>query len=68
MRRRRKEFQEDLFESSETQEMHRRVRELDTLIAKAVKAKNFDDAKALTDQQEQLLQKLMKMGDSAGSR
>ena len=62
MKRHLKAFQEDLFESSEVQEMQRKVRELDNLIAKAMKTKHYDDAKALTAQQEELLQKLMAIG------
>jgi len=65
MKRRRGAFQEDLFESSEVQEMQRRIRELDNLIARAMKTKQYDEAKALTAQQEDLLQKLMAMGNES---
>ena len=65
MRQRRASFQEDLFESSEQQEMQRQIQELDSLIAKALKAKHYEEAKALTARQEKLIQKLMGMDREA---
>jgi ABC-type oligopeptide transport system substrate-binding subunit len=65
MRQRRTSFQEDLFESSEQQEMQRQIREFDTLIARALKAKHYEEAKAFTARQEKLIQKLMSMNPEA---
>lgn len=57
-------IQEDLFESSRVPELRRRVRELDTLILRALKQANYDRAKKLTEQQKTIIQELVELGDS----
>jgi len=63
MRTPRVAIQEDLFESSRFQELRRRVRELDLLIARALKKSDYDQAKEFTDQQAQIIQELVALGD-----
>jgi len=57
-------IQEDLFESSRVPELRRRVRELDTLISRALKQANYDRAKELTEQQKAIIQELVELGDA----
>ena len=57
-------IQEDLFESSKIPELRRRVRELDTLISRALKQANYDRAKELTEQQKAIIQELVEMGEA----
>jgi len=57
-------IQEDLFESSRVPELRRRVRELDTLISRALKQANYDRAKELTEQQKTIIQELVELGDA----
>lgn len=57
-------LQEDLFEPDGSKELKRQVRELDKLIARALKENNYEKAKELTSQQEAIIQKLVKMGES----
>lgn len=56
-------FQENLFESSRDQELQRRVKELDVLIARELKKNNYDRAKTLTEQQKICIQELVEMGE-----
>jgi len=63
MRTPRVAIQEDLFESSRFQELRRRVRELDLLIARALKKSDYDQAKEFTDQQAKIIQELVVLGD-----
>lgn len=56
-------FQENLFESSRDQELQRRVKELDVLIARELKKNNYDRAKTLTEQQKRCIQELVEMGE-----
>jgi hypothetical protein len=63
MKRRILAHQEDLFDSEKPPEIRRRVRELDIEIANALKENAYDRAKALTREQEQLIQKLVGLGD-----
>lgn len=63
MRRRGYAFQEDLFESKQQQETQRQIQELDGLIARALRARHFDEAKTYTEKQEKLIQELMKMNN-----
>ena len=63
MRRRRKGFQENLFDLSRVQELRRKVQELDDEIACSMKAKDFQRAKTLTKQQEDAIQELVVLGD-----
>ena len=56
--------QENLFGSSRSREMWSRVKELDTLIARALKENDYDRAKKLTDQQARLIQELVVLGES----
>lgn len=57
-------IQEDLFESSRVPELRRRVRELDTLISRALKQANYERAKELTEQQKAIIQELVELGDA----
>ena len=60
---RRNAFQEDLFETPRTQELQRRVKELDIKIARALKKNEYEQAKALTHQQEQIIQELVSLSE-----
>lgn len=57
-------IQKDLFESSRVPELRRRVRELDTLISRALKQANYDQAKELTAQQKAIIQELVELGET----
>ncbi len=57
-------LQEDLFESPGPKELRRRVKELDELIARALKENDYEKARELTGQQEAIIQELVKMGES----
>jgi len=59
--------QEDLFGQSRGQTLRFRVKELDSLISKAMKTKNFSEAKRLTELQEKIIQELVAKGDSEAS-
>lgn len=59
-------MQGDLFEAPEHHQDQNRVRELDRLIAQALKKNDYMAAKKLTAEQEQLIQKLVESGDSPG--
>ena len=52
-------IQVELFGLSEAENTKQQIRELDQLIAKAVKQKNYPKAKELTERQEKLLQLLV---------
>jgi len=56
-------IQEDLFESSRSLELRRQIQELDRLIAREMKKKQFEKAKELTQKQESLIQELVIIGD-----
>jgi len=66
MRRKASSRQGDLFEAPGQQLDQNRVRELDRLIAQALKKNDYQAAKTLTAEQEQLIQKLVESGDSLG--
>jgi len=51
--------QTDLFETSEIQADRERIAELDNLIKKALKKNDYDAAKRFTDEQRNLLNKLV---------
>jgi hypothetical protein len=59
MNPRKQAIQGELFGLSEVEHVRQQIRELDSLIAKAVKQKEFLKAKELTEKQEALLQKLV---------
>ena len=63
MRRRILAHQEDLFDSYKPKELRRRVRELDIQIADALKQNAYDRAKALTEEQERLIQELVNLDE-----
>ena len=63
MGKRRKGFQENLFDLSRVQELRRVVQELDDEISRSMKAKDFQRAKSLTKQQEEAIQELVAIGD-----
>ncbi len=63
MKNSRMALQEDLFESSGPKELKRQVRELDELIARALKENNYKRAKELTTRQEAIIQELVRMGE-----
>lgn len=57
-------IQEELFEKDRIEKLRQKIKELDGEIANALKNKDFAHAKALTIQQSQLLQELMKFGET----
>jgi len=63
MRTSRIAVQEDLFESSRLQELRRRVKELDLLIARALRKSDYVRAKELTNQQSKVIQELVALGE-----
>jgi hypothetical protein len=56
--------QEELFGASKVKDLTRKVKELDSEIAKAMKKKDFAGAKSLTDQQSKLLKELVDLGEN----
>jgi hypothetical protein len=56
--------QEELFGESKVKELTRKVKELDSGIAGAMKKKDFARAKSLTDQQSNLLKELVDLGET----
>jgi hypothetical protein len=66
MKRFRINGQEDLFEKSRSRELQIRVKELDYLIAQAIKRSDFNQARELTEQQKSIIQELVAMGESEG--
>ena len=64
MKRRRNAKQVDLFDAPKSLELKERVRELDRQIAGALKGNDYDKAKELTQEQEGLIQELVKMGEN----
>lgn len=62
----RSDAQGDLFDTPKPQELRRRVRELDSMIAKALKKNEYETAKSLTDQQKELIQQLVDRGEEPG--
>ena len=56
--------QEDLFDVSKPQSLRRRIRELDRLIAKAMKRNDYEQAKSLTEEQKRFIQELVAMGET----
>jgi len=63
MRSKKQSVQEELFGLSETENARQQIRELDRLISKAVKQKEYAKAKDLTERQEMLLQHLVEKKD-----
>ncbi len=52
-------IQKDLFESSKSQELNGRIKELDILIKRALKNSNYDQARTLIQEQEQIITELV---------
>ena len=57
--------QESLFEVAGPRQMRRRVKELDVLISRAMKQDRYDQARELTQQQADILRKLMEISEDA---
>jgi hypothetical protein len=58
---RRHDGQADLFHTSRPRELQSRVKELDRLIARAIKSGDFHRARALTEEQKMLIQELVQL-------
>lgn len=56
--------QKDLFDSSQSQELQMRVRELDVMIKQALKDSNYDRARTLIQEQEKIIKELVAADDS----
>ncbi|MCK5146943.1 hypothetical protein KAR48_09310 [bacterium] len=67
MRRKRSAGQGDLFAVTNQQDTQNRIRELDKLIASALKKNDYQAAKNLTQEQEILIQKMVESGDESGA-
>lgn len=55
--------QESLFEITGPRKMRRRVKELDVLISRAMKQDKYDQARELTQQQADIIRKLVEIGE-----
>jgi hypothetical protein len=55
--------QENLFETTGPRQMRRRVKELDMLISRAMKQDRYDQARELTQQQADIIRKLVEIGE-----
>ena len=64
MRKKQISRQGDLFQPEDHDFTQQRVRDLDILIARALKKRDFKSAKTLTAEQETLIQQLVDKGDS----
>lgn len=56
--------QKELFGSSRIQELQERIHELDVSIAEALKTNRYDRAKVLSDEQKDIIQELVELGES----
>lgn len=63
--KRRSQFQQDLFGSSEPESIRQRIRELDEEIAVAMRKRDFQGAKSKTGEQADLIKQLVEMGEKA---
>ncbi len=63
MKSRTNKQQGDLFGLPEIETLRNEIQELDEAIAKAIKADNYNKAKELTEIQEQLIQRLVDLGE-----
>ena len=68
MRRNSISIQKDLFDSSKSQELQMRVRELDVMIKQALKDSKYNEARALTEEQEQIIKELVATGETEERR
>ncbi|MBN2030939.1 hypothetical protein JW824_11930 [bacterium] len=59
MQNRNGSIQKDLFESSKSQELNLRIKELDVLIKRALKESKYDQARILIQEQEQIIKGLV---------
>jgi len=66
--RKRDNQQSDLFGQSEPDAMRQRVKELDELIKKSIKNKDFTTAKAMADEQAGLIRQLVEKESDALDR
>ncbi len=57
--------QQNLFGFSEPEVIRRRVKDLDREIASAMKQKQFERAKQITDEQAELIRQLVEMGEKS---
>lgn len=64
MKRQRNRQQVDLFDAPKSLEIKERVRDLDRQISSALKKNEYDKAKEMTKEQEDLIQELVKMGEA----
>lgn len=56
--------QGDLFGTSRIKELQDRVKELDRLIALAMKKNRYTEAKSYTEEQEKIIQELVQLGEA----
>ena len=63
MSRRENHIQKDLFGESKTKNLRIQVKELDRMIASAMKKKEYQKAKELTDQQSEIIQELVNLSE-----
>ncbi|UCE07846.1 MAG: hypothetical protein JSW07_07385 [bacterium] len=61
-------IQKDLFDSSRSQELHMRIKELDVMIKRALKDSKYNEARALTEEQEQIIKELVDADESEVNR
>ncbi|MBN1783257.1 hypothetical protein JW948_19135 [bacterium] len=59
--------QESLFGTSEMEGLRHRIKDMDAQISHALKNNDYAKAKKLTDQQAELLQAMLEMGENAPS-
>ena len=59
-----KSWQKELFGLSRIQELQERIQELDISIAKALKNNHYDKAKLMSDEQKDIIQELVELGES----
>jgi len=64
MTARKNRLQEDLFEESQIHDLGNRVKELDVLIARALKEHDYAKAREWTQEQEQIIRQLVEMGET----
>ena len=57
-------IQKDLFGSSKSQELRMRVRELDVMIKRALKDSKYNEARAMTEEQEQIIKELVAIDET----
>ncbi|GEM_PF-817798 len=63
VRNNRSSYQQDLFGVSKSSALKERVRELDRLIKRALRKKNFESANEFIREQERIIRELVDIGD-----